>query len=242
MIKLRINDTQLRTDTDYGPWNNSAVLYAKWVFSTREHKLYENNDQQRWVIWRPTPETQHYRTRLSASLFTRSAHSITQLPDDVRLASVHCSNNRTVSLISLGDYHHKIDTATTDHSRHPINPSYCGVDGIFQYNIIMNNGRIYTDGSYAHGISTYAWAAQPPYFDVPLTSVNYDSFQWQSDFVHGPTEEQHSYRAELGGILAAINYTNTICRRANITQGTCTLICDNKGALCAAFSTKRPTP
>jgi len=39
------------------------------------------------------------------------------------------------------------------------------------------------------------------------------------------------YRAELGGILGGIIYTNRLCKRKNIVQGSCELACDCKGAI-----------
>lgn len=80
----------------------------------------------------------------------------------------------------------------------------------------------------------------PPPFTGEISGVNFNVTN--SDFVEGSTEDQHSYRAELGGILNAIETTNQLCRKANITTGSCTLYCDSKGALHAAFGSKRPTP
>jgi hypothetical protein len=59
--------------------------------------------------------------------------------------------------------------------------------------------------------------------------------------VPGQPIDQSSYRGELGGILAALTYTNKICREAQ-TEGTCTLACDNEGALAASFGWKTPNP
>ena len=44
---------------------------------------------------------------------------------------------------------------------------------------------------------------------------------------------QIPYRAELGGILGDIIYTNTnrLCKRKDISQGACELACDCKGAI-----------
>jgi hypothetical protein len=106
----------------------------------------------------------------------------------------------------------------------------------------MHNGVIFSDGSYANGRSSFAWVAQPPQFHVPLSAVDFTSFWWNSDMVNGPADEQNSYRAELGGILDAIVHTNELCKEANISQGSCTIYCDSKGALAASFGAKHPTP
>jgi hypothetical protein len=63
-----------------------------------------------------------------------------------------------------------------------------------------------------------------------------------SGTVDGSEEDINSYRAELSGIMAAVEYTNTICNKYGISSGICTIYCDNKGALMASFGHKRPTP
>ena len=54
--------------------------------------------------------------------------------------------------------------------------------------------------------------------------------------------DQSSYQGELGGILASIKKVNQWCNENKILRGTCTLGCDNKGALNAAFGFKGPQP
>lgn len=72
--------------------------------------------------------------------------------------------------------------------------------------------------------------------------MDFQSFLWNADLVYGADEDQISYRAEMGGILDAIRYTNRLCNGFNITAGACTIYCDSKGALCASFGTKTPNP
>lgn len=238
---FQINESQMQMEHEVGNWKASASLYAKWIYSSSEHRLFERESSQRWTIWRPAPETRRHRTRLSSSLFVRSSHVVTQLPLVRILASVRPAPHNMVSLGPVGEDIQATGMLDTSNLR-PLYRTFHGPEGIYQYNILMNNGMIYTDGSFANGISTYAWAAQPPHFTSPMRDVDFDSFKWHSDYVFGHTDEQHSYRAELGGILAAIEYTNTLCCQANITTGVTTLICDNKGALMASFGKKRPTP
>jgi hypothetical protein len=69
-----------------------------------------------------------------------------------------------------------------------------------------------------------------------------ESFIHLSGQVDGTAEDIHSYRAELMGILAAIEYTNTLCIQLGVSTGSCTIYCDNKGDLQASFGHKRPTP
>jgi hypothetical protein len=106
----------------------------------------------------------------------------------------------------------------------------------------MQNGVIFSDGSYDNGVASFAFLAQP---DIPHDSISqfdYDSTAHGSGSAEGTEWDINSYRAELRGILAAIQFTNDACQSANITEGACTLYCDSKGALYAAFGHKRPTP
>ena len=61
--------------------------------------------------------------------------------------------------------------------------------------------------------------------------------------IPGEPKDQSLYRGELGGILASICYTNQISENQhNVTEGECTMYCDNKGVLYAAFGWKDLNP
>ena len=102
----------------------------------------------------------------------------------------------------------------------------------------QRKGLVVGDGSYKDGRSSAAIVVQHQ------RSKNIDPRKknTQSVTVPGHAKEQSSYRGELGGILAAIVYTNKKCKQNNITEGKCTLGCDNKGALSASFGWKTPNP
>jgi hypothetical protein len=235
---LGITDSQLRTTIQFIKWNEESIHHAKWIFSPTEHILYERQDSKQWLVWKPLREYRRHRTRLSASIFKISTQVKSNPLPHMRVVSVRRISRASVSVTAISSPVHK--ESGSDNQRPPRLPQ--GSSKAFQYNIAMNNGIIFTDGSYSQGVSTFAWAAQPPQFRTPVTGVDYTSFAWFSDYVQGASEDQNSYRAELGGILAALLFTLEICQKENITKGSCTLICDSKGVLCAAFGTKRPTP
>jgi RNase H. len=110
------------------------------------------------------------------------------------------------------------------------------------YNLLLRQGTVFTDGSSDKCKATYAVVIQPPEIKCPLKDMDEDSFIHFDGWVDGSTDDLHSYRAELSGILAAIEYTNRLCNKHGISTGLCTIYCDNKGALSASFGTKRPTP
>jgi RNase H. len=106
----------------------------------------------------------------------------------------------------------------------------------------MKNGIIFTDGSYDNGVAPYAYVAQPNIPDS-VSEFDYDANIHSSGSVEGTSWDLNSYRAELRGILAAIEFTNAVCKHAkNIKEGSCTLYYNSKRALYAAFGQKRPTP
>ena len=77
---------------------------------------------------------------------------------------------------------------------------------------------------------------------VPFQNVDFDELSYATGDVHGHKLEVDVYRAEITGILASINFTNETCKKYGISEGTCRLYCDNKGAISATFGHKRPTP
>jgi hypothetical protein len=108
----------------------------------------------------------------------------------------------------------------------------------------MKNGVIFSDGSYCDGKATYAILApaQPRSIYASLDDIDYSQIRYSSGFVEGSDWDMNSYRAELHGIMAAIEFMNRLCNSLNIVSGRCTLSCDSKGALSAAFGHKQPTP
>lgn len=79
-----------------------------------------------------------------------------------------------------------------------------------------------SDGSYKKGRSSSA-----------VTTIPRKNIQI-ANTIPGNKSNQSSYRGELGGILASIVYANKIANEKKI-KGKATMICDNKGALNAAF-------
>ena len=94
------------------------------------------------------------------------------------------------------------------------------------------------DGLYKNGRSTATFVVQ---HEKTTRELPKQKKHFQSVTVPDQPIDQSSYRGELGGILAALTYTNKMCREAQ-TEGTCTLACDIKGALAASFGWKTPNP
>lgn len=242
VFQLQINIDQPRTRYGHILWRDNAPQYAQWLYSERDNRLYQRMSSRQWGIWTPVLETRRHRTRLSASFYTKSLGQIDTIPNLIRLASIRFHGLNRVSLINTSRHVFSNYASGPPPQVTTRISNYQRAQAAFIYNIVMHNGIIYSDGSYANGRSSFAWVAQPPHFEIPLADIDFSSFWWNSNVVQGPAEEQHSYRAELGGILDAIVQTNAVCETARIAQGSCTLYCDSKGALAASFGSKQPTP
>jgi hypothetical protein len=94
----------------------------------------------------------------------------------------------------------------------------------YLYHISLNNRIIFSDGSSDKGHATYAIVIQPPYFECSLDQVDSESLLHFAGKVDGSSDDTHSYRAELAGILAAIDYTNKVCAQYRIESGKCALL------------------
>ena len=96
------------------------------------------------------------------------------------------------------------------------------------------------DGSYKSGQSATAFVVnhhKSAEMMEPYRNVH-------SLVVPGHSDDQNSYRAELGGLLAGINkIVNERSRRMKrVITGKCLFACDNKGALDTSFGWKLPNP
>lgn len=101
---------------------------------------------------------------------------------------------------------------------------------IFAQQIQNGEGIVVSDGSYKNGRSSAAFTTVPEKQIKGVTTIP------------GNKKDQSSYRGELGGILAAITYTNKIAKEKRITRGKCVAVCDNKGAVQAVFGGREINP
>jgi hypothetical protein len=223
-------------------WTRASRQYSKWLYSEHTDTLYQRCDTNLWITWvRADAMLSRYTTRSTDKPYT-ICDQIGSLPPNCIITSVHQRGlhvYRIQERLSTME-HTDINLQHPDHPQvsEPITPHALN----YLYNITLHNGTIFSDGSSDNKKATYAVVAQPPHFNCPLKDVNLDSFEHFSGHVTGSIEDLHSYRAELTGIHAAIAYTNTLCKSHGVTKGTCTIYCDNKGALQASFGHKRPTP
>lgn len=243
VLTLQLNIDHPRPVHEDIQWEDDAFRSAIWIYSDCNGMLYQRlTSEHSWDVWRPAMENRRNRTRRSASYFVCSQQNVSQISGPMRLASIEYEGTRVRLLTTSRTVHHQSLPAGNLQGT-PMTPARAGnIQEVFKDNILMHNGIIYSDGSYENGRSSFAWAAQPPVFDTSITAVDFSSFWWNADLVHGDSDEQNSYRAELGGILDAILHTNALCRDENISQGSCTIFCDSKGALAASFGSRQPTP
>jgi len=223
-------------------WRHTSVEYSRWLFSNRTGLLYERRSyKQQWHTWAPHHNRARYSTRSNSRTFKEHL-TVDNTPDDTSPVSV-AHNRGLVTITSTQapvpcDHMGPTDRPVAFHTTPHMDPK----TRRFMYNILLDNGIIFSDGSFHNHKASYAVLAQPCGTWNSITDIDYDQLFYHSGLVTGSEWDINSYRAELQGILIAITITNDLCQSTGITCGKCTLYCDNKGALSAAFGHKRPTP
>jgi len=111
--------------------------------------------------------------------------------------------------------------ATTEDEIWPMRHTFGQNSAIDTFATAISNsdGKLVCDGSRKNAETSSAFLTT----DIPGCGG--------TNIIPGRKKEQTPYRAELGGILGGIIYTNRICKRKNIVQGSCELACDCKGAV-----------
>ena len=151
----------------------------------------------------------------------------------------------TISIVSRGRYHRK--QKEDDQEETWFQPRCTQIDPLeedmFVDSIDRNEGLVVGDGSYKSGQSAAAFVVN----QIKTSELGEYHCNVQALDIPGHSDDQNSYRAELGGILAGIVYTNsTVLKRSRMTNrpitGKCIFACDNKGALDASFGWKIPNP
>ena len=215
---LRIHTSIERT------WDKKYNVHYQWAISGNQQFIYQKEDTI-WKKWnKETSSNRHQR-------YTNTEQNISTLPLD----ALPCAVGRTGDAIYLHSvgiheaYHEETEhTPGWTESTLVTDPVY---EEEYARNIAHNNGEIVADGSHKNQHrTTSAFVVLP---EKMIHGANTIPGEWQ---------DQSSYRGELGGIYTSIKYTNRICAEHHITNGKCTMYCDNKGALSASFGWKKPNP
>jgi len=222
-------------------WLARTKIWCKWLYSRSTEHVYEKADHGHWVLWEPISFPTEYSTRSRANNFQRTERVTDFTPQDCIVVSMK-RRNEFMACITEAMIEDSMCNESTNTAIPPDDCSDIITQSFFCHNISLHSGIIVSDGSYGGGKATYAFVAQPPRFTVPFKDIDFSKLLFATGTVQGSTADINSYRGEIMGILAAIRYTNKTCSQYGINSGTCTLYCDNQGALYAAFGHKRPTP
>ena len=227
--------------THYGWYTYKAIEYASWVIQITTNIIYQrwNNLWIGWILLSEAEKTEKCKNKIT---YKRTNNMIDNLPNAVamRPITVNPEDNNIISVRCRGRFQPRLDEDTlfTPWYTPSENPMTEEDETYFINNIINNEGLLVGDGSYKDGRSSAAVVFQHKKTETPKK----DATNYISTTVPGPRKDQSSYRGELGSILSGIATTNLILNKYNITKGSCTFACDNKGALAAAFGWKTPTP
>jgi hypothetical protein len=228
-----------RATTSTYHWYTQSFGHSMWMLSRSTGMVYERTSPcPLWRMWTPQQNQSRYTTRNNTTYLPLD--SVTAIPADALPVSV----KKLAEQLSVTSYWNNYGVGSPQ-QQSPTTIKTVDLTPSLQhylYHIILRNGIIFSDGSFDGTSASYAILAQPQGHFHSLRDVDFSNMASFSGMVDGSSWDMNSYRAELRGILAAIELTNTICSNAHVHDGVCTLYCDSKGALYAAFGHKRPTP
>jgi hypothetical protein len=235
-------DQLVNTNLRNKKWLTHTLEHAQWQLDYKSNLLYQRTGKgSKWTRWKPTTHPSSYSTRATSNPYIVQ-DIVNELPYHCSLISVtqrgpftYIANTGHLSMESNNTQLPRVSIAHNNLFDHPS-------EMLLLYHISLHNGYIFTDGSNQDDKATYAVVIQPPDLSGKPNEVELSTIHHFTGIVHGSEEDINSYRAELAGILAAIQYVVKLCTAHKCSRGSCKIYCDNKGALAAAFGSKRPTP
>ena len=209
-------------------WDRKEVSLAKWTTSVDEKYIYER-DEGKWHMWVKQRERGSRRQGYAYTI----SNTVHELDQNVLPITVTNEKEGKIFIKHRGEV-----TVFEDNDNGVNNLGWMlpllESDNIseerFAQQIIMGSATMVCDGSYKLGRSSASFTT------VPEKTIR------GSLTIPGKYSDQSSYRAELGGILSSIVYANKVTREYNIEEGTCLVICDNKGALASSFGHRHINP
>ena len=223
--------------TNYRWFHPECIVLSCWNINLHSGNILEKTDKE-WIVWTPDEATVR-RTRRTAR-YTRSEQTVSSL-----LHKEHCRpitverHNIKISIKSRGRYHYEAEDQS--HTTPWYLPESTTLDNTaietFTTAVQQGTGLVVADGSYKTGRSAAAIIFQHTKNNGQIENNNTYSVT-----VPGHTDEQSSYRGELGGILSGLANSHRLLHKNGITSGKCVFGCDNKGALEASFGWKTPNP
>ena len=226
MFSIMESNTRIREEATF-KWDIKSIQYSKWTIGRNGKYVFERNHDH-WRKWkrqkcgRRRRQGMTYKFKKTVSAIEAGVIPITvNIRDDNLISVLH--KGKVISFEDepedrvTGWILPQVDSTDTDES-------------IFARQLIQGNGITVSDSSYKNHRSSASFTTAP------------EKAIQGSLTIPGNKNDQSSYRAELGGILASIVYTNKIAKKYDIPQGTCTMICDNKGALDSSFGFKQINP
>lgn len=172
-------------------WLPKLITKALWTFSPSSERVYEKQDfSDTCRTWKPDLARMRYRTRTNGRTFV-PGHVVHDLPPDTVPISIKINSGKLSIIAKWQDCDRTQIEASGLTSSSP-ETQLTPLTQTFAYNIIMNNGIIFSDGSYDEGVAAYAIVAQP---NIPtsLAEVDYDSVLHDSGTVEGAQGEMNSY-------------------------------------------------
>ena len=218
-----------KLDAPLGAWTTNNGHHTWYLHSTTK-QLFQKLDGQ-WQVYQPLSiRTRNFRYANKPSLTTTPQLEVlnptTIFYDASRIIAEGCS-------------------ATQFHLQQRSSQLQCpswlfesreetGTMTAIKQDILDGKAIVVSDGSYdpdtGRGASSSIITNESTCDTIQVTSI-----------VPGDTSIQSAYRSEVTGILASLQLLWELCQTYDIKQGTCTVVCDGKGALDKIFAASPQT-
>ena len=241
LLLYDITETDTTLKSHHWRWFKYASrTHTAWNLSMTNGSIYQKEENE-WRIW-DREESANRSSRRAGCTYTATDIRCPNLGDGAYAPiSVHFTGENTIKIVSRGRYDvPPLGNNAVEAPWYLPATSTVGEEEaqLYVQKISQGEGSAVCDGSYKQGRSTATFVVQ---HEKMSQEEARQKRHHQSVTVPGHPIDQSSYRGELGGILSTIAYTNELCKRTG-TEGTCTLACDNIGALSASFGWKTPNP
>ena len=219
---------ELRNDN----WQEASKKYHNWWFSPNENRLLFTKQDDAWRIG--TIRRVHRQTRAARQTFSLTPDVCPTLPEDAVPATV-IQIRTQIKVSGLGTMVATLVQEIVEEydwqkygwpTRQIVMPDDAGEE--FALQIQQGQGQAIRDGSYKTGRSSSAYK-----------SMNTKAVKGYN-IIPGRSDDQSSYRGELGGILGIVVMAKAVCRKHSVNTGSLEIGCDNIGALKAISGGRTP--
>jgi hypothetical protein len=153
-------------------WTADAFQYAQWRLDPIENHLFQFCGARKWTRWIPTQSHTHYATRLATTPYVVK-DLVNEIPLTCDMVSV--TQRGPFTYVSCTAHPQVIHYPSITRQSIPVSTQQQSIQ--FVYNVTLNQGIIFTDGSSQKNKAAYAAVIQPPDWQCPFPDVDFTQMQ-----------------------------------------------------------------